>query len=105
MAAFFLNIMSGYAVAADQERKGIIEVEKAFEVEKLKIRMSNDLKGTIVGRTCDQCNEMTVTITPDTKAFDRKKPVPLIEAKKRYGKSALVIFDIKTRKVNEIRWP
>ncbi|MFW2371882.1 MAG: hypothetical protein ACN4GM_02080 [Gammaproteobacteria bacterium] len=101
---FFLGMISSYAIAAEQREKGLILLEEAFEAEKLQIRMTNDLKGTIVGRICDQCKNMTVTITPQTKAFERNKPVSLIEAKKRYGKRALVIFDIKTKKVNEIRW-
>lgn len=105
LATFFLCLMCGNAVAEESAKYGIVELEKAFESKKLKIRMTNDLKGTIVGRTCDQCMEQTVTITPETLAFNRNQSVPLIEAKKRYGKSALVIYDIKTKLVNEIRWP
>ena len=105
LAVFMLGMISSYAVADDENKKGIILVEESFETEKLKIRMTNDLKGTVVGSICDHCKEITVTITPETRAFERNKPVPLIEAKKRYGKSALVIFDIKTKLVNEIRWP
>lgn len=109
LVALFTGLTSNYAVAdepreAGKRKPGIILIEQSFEEEKLNIRMTNDLKGTIVGRICDQCKEMTVTITPETKAFENRKPVPLIEAKKRYGKPALVVFDIKTKKVNRIRW-
>lgn len=104
LAVFFLGMVSTYAVAGEQKKPGIIILEEAFEAEKLKIRMTDDLKGTVVGRICDQCEEMTVTITPDTQAFENSKSVPLIEAKKRYGKPALVIFDVSTKKVNAIYW-
>ena len=104
LAAFFLAMVSGFAHAGEPKKPGMIILEESFESEKLNIRMTNDLKGTIKGRICGHCEEMTVTITPETKAFENRKPVPLIEAKKRYGKPALVVFDVKTKIVNRIRW-
>ena len=79
-------------------------IEDAFEEAALKIRLDKSLHGIVIGKVCDLCEEQEVKITPQTKAYEKGKEVPLIEAKKRFGKSALVLFDIKTKIVTRIQW-
>ena len=82
----------------------LIRLEEALEETTLNITLDNSLNGYIVGKMCKDCKSIRVTITPETVAMEKRTVVPLIEAKKRAGKPAFVIFDPKTMKVNKIRW-
>ncbi|VAW53480.1 hypothetical protein MNBD_GAMMA06-718 [hydrothermal vent metagenome] len=76
----------------------------AIESDALRIYLDGSLKGFVEGRTCDACKKIKVAITPKTKAFSGRVEVPLKKAKARLGKYATVIYEIKTKKVTQIRW-
>lgn len=82
----------------------MIRLEEAMEEMSLKISLDQSLHGFVEGKICDTCKTLRVKISPDTKAFENDVSVPLITAKKRFGKSAMVYFDPKTKKVTRIRW-
>lgn len=82
----------------------MVRVEEALELSSLDITLDSTLNGYIRGKMCDTCKTIRVVITPETIAMHKRQVVPLIEAKKRAGKPAFVIFDPKTMIVKRIRW-
>jgi len=94
-------------LSSDQQpeiRRSIIEKHNAIESESLRISMTSKLDGFIEGKVCDQCETITVTITPQTKAYKDGIEVPLIRAKNRIGRFATVIYELDTENVSAIRW-
>ena len=87
-----------------EERRGFYEIHNSFESMSLRISMEKNLNGFIEGKVCDQCEEITVTITPDTKAYANGVEVPLKNAEARLGRYATVMYEMKTMKVSTIRW-
>lgn len=77
---------------------------QTIEADKLQIVLGDDLNGYVTGKICDQCKVLRVVITPDTRAFAKDVPTPLINAKNRAGKKALVTFEEVTLKVVTIHW-
>ncbi len=82
----------------------MIENYNAIESESLRISLNDGLNGFIEGRVCDSCEEIRVTITPETKAYKNRVEVPLKRAEARIGRYATVIYEVKTKWVSEIRW-
>jgi hypothetical protein len=88
-----------------EQRPGFYEIHDTFEAMSLRIRMDKNLNGFIEGEICEQhCEEITVTITPDTKAYENNVEVPLRNAEARLGRFAAVMYEMKTMKVSEIHW-
>jgi len=85
-------------------RSILIENYNAIESDSLRISMNSGLNGFIEGKVCDSCKEIKVIITPQTKAYENKVEVPLKEAESRIGRSATVIYEVKTKLVSAIRW-
>ena len=83
---------------------GMVVKHNAIESTSLRISLDNTLHGFIEGKVCDFCKEMKVTITPETKAYEKNVEVPLKRAKERLGRYATVIYEIDTKKVSAIRW-
>ncbi len=81
-------------------------VEKYLAIESLSLRISLDksLHGFVEGKICDACKKVTVTITPQTKAYSNNIEVPLKQAENRLGRYATVIYEVKTKQVIAIRW-
>ncbi len=81
-------------------------VEKYQAIESLSLRISLDksLHGFVEGKVCDSCKKIRVTITPQTKAYANNIEVPLKQAENRLGRYATVMFEVKTKKVINIRW-
>ena len=75
-----------------------------FEANPLSIKLSNDGTGVVQNIYCWRCDYKIVNITANTKAYENGVQVPILEARKRNGKSALVAFDPYTREVQTIRW-
>jgi hypothetical protein len=76
----------------------------AFESEELRISIDNSSSGFAEGKVCDECEKIRVTISPETKAFEKNTEVPLQNAKSRIGRYATVIFEVETKKAIAIRW-
>ncbi len=96
ITALIFSLMSSVSAA------GLVEIEHAIESDALSIRLSNDLKGVIKGRRCDDCDVVLVKINPSTK-FDVNGVVkPLIEAQKWAGKPGTVIYNIKSKEASSI---
>ena len=85
-------------------RRGVIETHNAIESEALRISLASDLTGFVEGKVCDSCKTIKVMITPQTKAYNKGLEVPLIEAKRRIGRFATVIYELETKNVSAIRW-
>jgi len=81
-----------------------VDKYNAFESEKLRISIDDSSSGFAEGKVCDLCEEIRVTITPETKAFEKRTEVPLKNARSRIGRFATVIFEVKTKKAIAIRW-
>jgi len=86
-----------------EPRRGYRERFNAIESEKLRISLDGS-SGFVEGKVCDFCEQITVTITPQTRAFAQDKEVPLSRAADRLGRYATVIYELETNKVTEIRW-
>jgi hypothetical protein len=89
--------------SAPEPIRGYRERFNAIESEKLRISLDGS-NGFVQGKVCDFCEEIQVTITPDTRAFEDNKEVPLSRAAGRIGRFATVIYELETKKVTEIRW-
>jgi hypothetical protein len=100
---FYVAIVS-VALLYSSAKAEVEMIEDSFESFSLKISLSSDMTGVIKGKTCDLCEMQTLAVTPETKAYQNNVEVPISQAKKRFGKPALVLFDIKTKKVNTIIW-
>jgi hypothetical protein len=94
-----LILLSAVSNAAEPWR-----ATQTIEAEKLQIVLGDDLNGYVTGRICDQCKVLRTVITPDTRAFAGDVPVPLIKARDRASKTALVTFEEATLKVVTIHW-
>jgi len=108
-------MLAQYAVAGENmsanagqltmvHHSAMIENYNAIEAESLRISLGNDLNGFIEGKVCDSCEEIKVTITPQTKAYENRVEVPLKKAEARIGRYATVIYEVKTKQVVSIRW-
>jgi hypothetical protein len=94
-------------VSIDNLSKGrkIILIEEAMETKSLQISLNERTgAGIIVGKICDQCDEIQVQITHETRAYHGGVEVPLASAKARLGRDATVFFDMKTKQVTRIKW-
>jgi hypothetical protein len=83
--------------------RGYRERFNAIESEKLRISLEGS-SGFVEGKVCDFCEQITVTITPQTRAFEDDNEVPLSRAAGRLGRYATVIYELETKNVTEIRW-
>jgi hypothetical protein len=91
----------------EDHRKGrnIIMIEDAIETESLRISLNERTRtGIVIGKLCDQCEEIHVQITPETRAYENDKEVPLAKAKDRLGRYALVFIEKDKNKVTRIKW-
>ncbi len=111
----FLMMVAPLAVAGTDSRVStqklstvhhsvMVENYNALESESLRISLNDGLNGFVEGKVCDSCEEIRVTITPQTKAYENRSEVPLKRAESRIGRYATVIYDVKTKQVSEIRW-
>ena len=96
---------AGSQPGAVGKQRRIIMTEDAMEASSLHISLNERAgTGSITGKVCDTCEEITVKITPETRAFQGGKEVPLKMAQDRLGRSALVFFDTEKKQVTRIKW-
>lgn len=88
----------------DQPMRGVIETHNAIETNSLRISLDSTMNGFIEGKVCDFCETITVTITPESKAYANNVEVPLEQATGRMGRFATVIYELDTKNVSAIRW-
>ena len=82
-----------------------MSVEAAIESESLKISLNEKTGiGVVYGKVCDQCEQLKLNITPETRAYEGKTHVGLAQAKGRLGQYATVIFNKETLDVIRIVW-
>ena len=84
--------------------RGLLETHNAIETDSLRISLDSTMHGFIEGKVCDYCEPITVTITPETKAYANRIEVPLEQATSRLGRSATVFYELDTKNVSAIRW-
>ena len=82
----------------------VTSLEDAMETDSLRISLNDDNTGFVQGRICDQCEELKVAITPETRAYEKNVEVPLKKAAGRIGRSATVFIDREHTKVTRIKW-
>jgi hypothetical protein len=108
----FLSVVVQNVIAADvppvvnddQPMRGVRETHNAIETNALRISLDETMNGFIEGKVCDFCEQITVTITPETKAYANNVEVPLEQATGRMGRFATVIYELDTKNVSAIRW-
>lgn len=102
---FVMAVLELYSITVQAEGGAFAQVEQAMETEALKLSFdSKTSTGTVVGKACDQCKQMTVNITPQTKAYKASKEVLLVRIQTRRGKDATVFFSKNTKNVTRIKW-
>ena len=95
----FLAFVTANAQAFD------LGVEEAIEAEALKISLDEKTAtGFVYGKMCDQCEQLKLKITPQSRAYVGKTQVGIALAKGRLGREATVIFNKHTNEVIRIRW-
>lgn len=82
----------------------IIPVEEAVEAVALRVRLGNDLTGTVAGRSCDSCELKEFPVTSATQAFENNERVDLRRLRDRYGKPATIIYNIRSGEATRILW-
>ncbi|VAW53056.1 hypothetical protein MNBD_GAMMA05-1956 [hydrothermal vent metagenome] len=85
-------------------QNAVIDKYNAFESEALRMSFNDSFDGFAEGKVCDLCEEIKVTITPETKAYKNNIEVPLKNAKSRIGRFATVTFDVKSKQAVAIYW-
>lgn len=70
----------------------------------LRISLDDSLHGFIDSKLCSFCKPIRIKITPNTLAYDNDVIVPLKHAKKRLGRRASIIYNLKTKNISAIRW-
>ncbi len=86
---------------ADQE---ILKTQQTINSGYLRISLNDNLHGFVDSKMCSLCKSIRIIITPDTIAYDNNVKVPLEHAKKRIGRFATIIYDLKTKNISAIRW-
>lgn len=114
VSAVVLMTMMSPVVATDAARSSgklvrvhqnaAVDQYNAFESEALRISFTDSFNGFAEGKVCDLCEEIKVTITPTTRAFENNVEVPLKNAKSRIGRFAAVIFEVESKRAVAIRW-
>ena len=79
-------------------------LEDAMETDSLRISLNDDNTGFVQGKICDQCAELKVAITPETRAYEKDVEVPLKKAAGRIGREATVFINREHTKVTRIKW-
>ena len=97
-----LFLLLSFNVSADSAKS--VNSFIVLEVERLKIKLSNDGTGIVKGIPCPDCNTHYLKITKNTKAGKNGVEIDIQQAKQRAGKSVGVSFDPKTREVQFIYW-
>jgi len=98
-AFLFLVFSTATAQAFD------LGVEEAVESKALKITLDEETAtGFVYGKICDECEQLKLTITPQSRAYAGKTQVGIAQAKSRLGREATVIFNKQTNEVIRIRW-
>jgi hypothetical protein len=91
--------MAHQAVAETVGKKVKLQkIEEVLELESLKLAIDDSSQGFVYE------GQVRYPITSNTVAKQDGKVVPLVSAKSRLGKSAVVKYDIKTQKVTQISW-
>lgn len=96
--------MTMHDIRNPEPRRGFKDPYNAIESDKLRISIDGTSNGFVEGRVCDHCEDIKVTITPDTKAYANGKEVSLSAAANRIGRFATVIYERESMRVTEIRW-
>ncbi|PCJ85405.1 MAG: hypothetical protein COA54_11145 [Thiotrichaceae bacterium] len=114
ISAIVLMAMMSPVVAADNSgsskklvrshHNAVVDQYNAFESEALRISFNDNFNGFAEGKVCDLCEEIKVTITPQTKAYENNIEVPLKNAKSRIGRFATVMFEVESKRAVAIRW-
>lgn len=82
----------------------IIPVEEAVEAVALQVRLSDDLTGTVAGRSCDGCELKRFPVTAATQAFEDNVRVDLRRLRDRHGKPGTIIYNIRSGEATRILW-
>jgi hypothetical protein len=83
----------------------VIMAENAMETESLRISLdARTSTGFVIGKICDQCNEIQAQITPETRVYHDGKEIPLARASDRLGRYATVFLDMENKRVTRIIW-
>ena len=85
-------------------QNAVVDQYNAFESEALRISFNDSFNGFAEGKVCDLCEEIKVTITPKTKAYENNIEVPLRNAKSRIGRYATVMFEVESKRAVAIHW-
>jgi hypothetical protein len=82
----------------------ILRTQQTINSGYLRISLDDSLHGFVDSKMCSLCKPIRIIITPDTIAYDNNVKVPLKQAKKRLGRYASIIYDLKTKNISTIRW-
>ncbi len=114
LSTLLLSIMMSPTIASDGSKSSatlvkthqnaVVDKYNAFESVALRISFNDSFNGFAEGKVCDLCEEIKVTISPQTKAYENNIEVPLKNAKSRIGRFATVIFEVDSKKAVAIHW-
>ena len=82
----------------------ILKTQNTISSIYLRISLDDDLHGYVDSKLCSFCKTIRIIITPNTIAYKNNVKVPLKQAKKRIGRHATVVYDLKTKNISAIHW-
>jgi hypothetical protein len=99
------NAGKGSTTGRPDKVRRVIMAENAMETESLRISLdARTSTGFVIGKICDQCDEIQAQITPETRAYHDGKEIPLARASDRLGRYATVFLDMENKRVTRITW-
>ena len=81
----------------------IINHEDAIETDEIMI-VGNTSNGYVLAKKCDSCTQQRIRLSPNSKAYQNGRLVPMSSVPSRSKTAITVIYDPKTNTVNSIKW-
>jgi hypothetical protein len=82
----------------------ILKTHNTINSVSLRISLDDNLHGFVDSKVCSFCKTIRIIITPNTVAYKNNVKVSLKQAKKRNGRFATIVYDLKTKNISAIRW-
>ena len=96
----FIALVMSMANAGQAE---IINHEDAIETNEIMI-VGSQANGYVLARKCDDCPQLRLQLSVNTKAYQNGQQVPMSRVPNRVDTAITVIYDPKTNVVNRIKW-
>ena len=102
LAAVLAMALSSSVVAGGGLK--MIQHEDAIEANSVQFFVDASGSGSVVVRSCANCEPVRLPVTSKTKAYDNGKEVPMASMAGKTRQTAVVFFLIKDKSVSRVTW-